>query len=178
MNLFVDTSSKYLIFSLFDNTVKAMKIIETNKNQSELFINELDDFLTSNDITLKEIDMFFFAQGPGSFTGIRVGLSFAKALRVSGYSNVYTIDSLDYLFDNYNNDEAIIDARSNRYFYKEIKDGNFEDAIIIDAEKIRNINDVKSYDNSLKNICNNVIQLVAMNKYSTNLESNYIKEAF
>ena len=40
----------------------------------------LDDLLSSNGITIGEIDLIAYGMGPGSFTGLRIGASAAQAL--------------------------------------------------------------------------------------------------
>ncbi|MDF9867188.1 tRNA threonylcarbamoyladenosine biosynthesis protein TsaB [Bacilli bacterium PM5-3] len=178
MNLFIDTSNNYIIFSLFSNdSVMDYTCIETNRNQSEIFIDELNNFLLKNNYKLEQIDNFFFAQGPGSFTGIRVGLTVAKALKVSGCNNVYVLSSLEILFNQYNDCKAIIDARGNKYYYQKVKDGVFSTPTIIEKDSI-DIQDAKQYENSFENIAENVLNLVKAKRYSLDIDSLYIKDAF
>ncbi|MDL2211495.1 tRNA (adenosine(37)-N6)-threonylcarbamoyltransferase complex dimerization subunit type 1 TsaB [Erysipelotrichaceae bacterium OttesenSCG-928-M19] len=178
MNLYIDTSSSYLIFSLFDKKVKDYHLIETNKNQSEIFIESLNTFLNNNNITLKDINNFFFARGPGSFTGIRVGLTFAKALKSSGYNNIYTISSLEVLMNDFSYSQAIIDARGQKYYYQEVKNEVFSQPKIIETASITNLNDYCTYENSLTKIIENVVELVKIERYSSDIYSEYIKDAF
>lgn len=175
MNLFIDTTSNYIIFSLFDENVIASKIIETKQNQSEIFIDEFSLFLNENSLKITDIINFFFARGPGSFTGVRVGLTFAKGLKVSGYKNIYTLSSIEILFDQYQNNSATIDARGNKYYYQEIKDGVFLEPKIVEN---LDITTTRNYSNSLDKIAQNVVNLVNEKRYSKNLDPLYIKEAF
>ena len=178
MNLFVDTTNSYIILALFNDRLIAQTIVETNKNQSEIFFNVLDSFLVENNTAINNIENYYFAAGPGSFTGIRVGLSFAKALLCSGKKNVFTISSLDMLFDNYHNSKAIIDARGDKYYLKEINNGVFGPVKLVSCDEINNPDEYCSYANSCAQIPFNVVELVKLKKYSSTIDSIYVKDAF
>jgi tRNA threonylcarbamoyladenosine biosynthesis protein TsaB len=47
---------------------------------SERMMSAIDYALKQSDMTIDEIDIFSVASGPGSFTGLRIGLSTAKGL--------------------------------------------------------------------------------------------------
>ena len=56
-----------------------MFFLETEfSKHSETFFPLLDNFLKQNDTDLKDVDVFGVVVGPGSFTGIRIGLSVVK----------------------------------------------------------------------------------------------------
>lgn len=178
MNIFIDTSNSYIIFAVFnDNKVVISKEIPTNRNQAEIFIDEYDKFLNENKLKTSDFDSFYFGAGPGSFTGIRVGLSFAKALQVSGYENIYTINSLYLLVDNYQSAKALIDARGNKSYYLELQDMKEIKYGLFNNDDL-NLENTKTYDNSLSKIPDNVLKAIEHGKYSDKIESIYIKEAF
>ena len=54
--------------------------IEAPKGHGSVIYQQINALLASHHITLGDIDCYSGASGPGSFTGIRVGLSVAKAL--------------------------------------------------------------------------------------------------
>ena len=49
-------------------------------SHSNTLLADLDQLLTETKITLAEIDLFTVAAGPGSFTGLRIGIATTKAL--------------------------------------------------------------------------------------------------
>jgi tRNA threonylcarbamoyladenosine biosynthesis protein TsaB len=53
---------------------------EPNVSHSNTLLKEIDDLLKSAGVSLKQIDLFSVAVGPGSFTGLRIGIATAKAL--------------------------------------------------------------------------------------------------
>lgn len=178
MNIFIDTSNSYIIFVVFDNDkIIISKMIKTNRNQAEIFIDEYERFLNEHKLKVSDFNSFYFAAGPGSFTGIRVGLSFAKALKASGYNNIYTINSLYLLIDDYQNVKALIDARGNKSYYLEIQDGKETTYGLFNNNDL-SLENTKTYDNSLSQIPDNVINAINHGNYSDKIESIYLKKAF
>jgi tRNA threonylcarbamoyladenosine biosynthesis protein TsaB len=54
----------------------------------------VDELLRLNSLSIKDIDGFAVAAGPGSFTGIRIGLSTAKALAFASGKPVAPVSTL------------------------------------------------------------------------------------
>jgi tRNA threonylcarbamoyladenosine biosynthesis protein TsaB len=52
-------------------------------SQSSRLLQDINDSLKEADVSLKEVDLFACASGPGSFTGLRIGIATLKALAVS-----------------------------------------------------------------------------------------------
>jgi tRNA threonylcarbamoyladenosine biosynthesis protein TsaB len=178
MNIFIDTSNSYIIFVVFDDdNVIVSKTIKTNRNQAEIFFDEYENFLKEDNLKIDDFNAFYFGAGPGSFTGIRVGLSIAKALKVSGHDNVYTINSLYLLVDDYQNSKVAIDARGNKSYYLELQDEKETKYGLFNNDDL-NLEKAKTYDNSLSKIPDNVIKAINHGKYSEKIESVYLKKAF
>ncbi len=99
---------------------------------SETFFPLLDDFLRNHKTKLEDIDVFGVCVGPGSFTGIRIGLSVAKMFAYVFQKPCVCVTSLEVLayniFDNLKVGEkvcSIINAGSQNLYYQIFrKDGN------------------------------------------------------
>jgi tRNA threonylcarbamoyladenosine biosynthesis protein TsaB len=61
---------------------------------SSILFDQLQKLLRRNNIELKEIDIYAAAAGPGSFTGIRIGLSAAKSLAFANAKPCYGVSNL------------------------------------------------------------------------------------
>jgi tRNA threonylcarbamoyladenosine biosynthesis protein TsaB len=74
-------------------------IAETRLNvkttHSERLLTAVNNTLTQSEMTLDDIDVFAVAIGPGSFTGLRIGLSTVKGLSYATGKAVVTIPTLD-----------------------------------------------------------------------------------
>lgn len=78
MILFADTSSDDTKIALIDMKTKSFadEMIFPGKGvQSEVLLRKIDDLLVSNEITKKSLEAIIAVTGPGSYTGLRIGLS-------------------------------------------------------------------------------------------------------
>ena len=81
ISLFLDTSTKYLCIGIAKDHKVIYKLQqEAAKQQSELTIPFLSKALNENGLTLNDVDEVNVTIGPGSFTGIRIGMCIAKVL--------------------------------------------------------------------------------------------------
>ena len=93
-----DTSGEMCVLALAeeDGTVKAVTVFEGRRTLSRRLMGEIDSLLTRNGLTLPDLTAFAVGLGPGSFTGVRVGVTTAKTLaQVTGKSlvGVGTLDA-------------------------------------------------------------------------------------
>jgi tRNA threonylcarbamoyladenosine biosynthesis protein TsaB len=64
---------------------------------AETAIERMQQVLSSGGFTLKDIDLIVFGRGPGTFTGVRIGLSTVKGVALAGDARVIGISSLEAL---------------------------------------------------------------------------------
>lgn len=77
MNLFIDTSSRDKIILKLDEKLYVKDVGDT---RSQMLLPFLDEVLKKEKKTIHDIKKLEVATGPGSFTGIRVGVSAAQTL--------------------------------------------------------------------------------------------------
>lgn len=96
--LCIDTSSKLCGVGIFENE-KLIDKIELNNGltHSETLMPILKQILEKNSLVLKDFDLIAIDIGPGSFTGIRIGVATAKAFSDSLTISCVGIDSLEIL---------------------------------------------------------------------------------
>jgi len=82
MNLFIDTSGLETKVSLADNkaNVSAEKKWPAGQNQSEELLIEIDKLFSQSGYHKDNLESISVVVGPGSYTGIRVGVATANAL--------------------------------------------------------------------------------------------------
>ena len=117
--LAIDTSGNHLSIVLFYNDkVISMHDKNINLKHSVTLLPALEDMLENNGVSLSEIDVFCSVIGPGSFTGIRIGVSTVKALAYAFDKKVLQVTSFDVLA--YNKPSAkvltLIDAKHGHYY--------------------------------------------------------------
>ncbi len=82
MLLSLDTSTLTLSAALLtrEGEVLEHRLVGPPKRQSEILPGELESLLAAHGRTLREVTGFVVGLGPGSFTGLRIGLSTVKGL--------------------------------------------------------------------------------------------------
>ncbi|MDI6878959.1 MAG: tRNA (adenosine(37)-N6)-threonylcarbamoyltransferase complex dimerization subunit type 1 TsaB [Desulfitobacteriaceae bacterium] len=79
--LTIDTTTKVTALALAEaGSVVAEGFLHTRKTHSERLLPMLDQLLTAADWKLKELGFIGVVRGPGSFTGIRIGLATAQGM--------------------------------------------------------------------------------------------------
>ena len=125
MILYIDTSSSYLYTGIVENGKIVVEIKkEYNHELSKTALPEIVSMFEDNAIEPKEINKIIVVNGPGSFTGIRIGITIAKVYAWSLKVPITTITSLEAMAMSSINDMirvAIIDARR-EYCYASIID--------------------------------------------------------
>lgn len=118
--LAISTSSNTCSVSLLEDN-KCIKELNINneKTHSEKLMPLIDELFTSVGLTLKDVNLIACDNGPGSFTGLRIGIATVKALAEVQGIPVIGCSSLDALSYNVQNSEyicSLIDARNNQVY--------------------------------------------------------------
>lgn len=175
--LAIDTSSAICSVALLEND----KLIDKNeindgKTHSENLMPLLDELLKRNSCDIKNIDMLACCTGPGSFTGIRIGVATIKPIAEILNIKIASVTSLETLAKNVEKIEdsesivSLIDARNNQV-YCGVFDNNYNKKEEYFADDINVIiNDIKKYE---KIIC--VGNGALLHKELLNKELNHVE---
>lgn len=94
--LYIDTSSSYLYAGIVsDNELISEIKEEYGQSLSEVALPRIVSMFENNNLKAQDIDKIIVVDGPGSFTGIRIGLTIAKVYAWSLNIPITTIKSLD-----------------------------------------------------------------------------------
>lgn len=94
--LFISTYDKLITIALLKNSKQITVLEEVSKqNHSTLVMPMIDNILKSNSITTNDLNEIIVVNGPGSFTGVRIGVVIAKTLAYSLNIPIKTITSLE-----------------------------------------------------------------------------------
>ena len=87
---------------------------------SQTLMTLVDSVLDSAFLTLSDIDGFAVSAGPGSFTGIRIGISALKGMAEAENKPCFAVSTLRAIAENITHENTIInavmDARCNQYY--------------------------------------------------------------
>lgn len=126
-SFFINTATKISTISLLNDfeLIDSMTITN-NKDLSSYLFGYIQDLFSRNKVSPEDIDKIFVSIGPGSFTGIRIGLTVAKTWSSLYKIPLYSISTLEILASvNRENSYScsLIDARRN-YVYAGIYDSS------------------------------------------------------
>lgn len=140
ISLLIDTSDHILAVGLFkDSECIASFEQEANRKTSELLIPTIDALLNETSLTIKEIEAIVVACGPGSYTGIRIGISFVKTLLVVLPNiKVYTVSSLQ-ASCGLNSGVVFSDAKSKRVYLSHSKKGALTQPVITPLKSLSSL---------------------------------------
>lgn len=124
--LALDCSTKVASVSAANGARIVTKTSDNPKGHSETLNKIINCCLEELGLNFSEIDRIAVTIGPGSFTGIRVALSIAKALGYSLKIPIYTIDTLTLLSKNNLSHDieitySMINAHKNMVFFSAFK---------------------------------------------------------
>lgn len=176
--LFIDSSRKSLSVALAEeDKLLFVSNVNSYSKHSNFLMNEIKSILSKSNLKIYDIDNIVVLNGPGSFTGIRVGVTIAKTICWTLSKKLYQLNNLEALKVGINNDmviSVIPDKSSNSYV------------------GIYNLNDsVEAYlwvDDELFNIENKNITIVSMEEndfvnslkeklsFNNNVNVNIIKD--
>ena len=143
--LIVDTSYNKLVVAVMAGDRVAHKIIsEGIKKNNSLVLPTIDYVLKELNIELKDVDYYACVVGPGSFTGVRIGVSTLNAFNDVFGKPLVAIPALEVIAYNIHADKFMtsIDARHDNY-YSAIFSGDYTHSI----EYICNTkNDLDAFD--------------------------------
>lgn len=192
--LLIDTSTSNIIVSIInDDSI----IYQYNENVSSDMASKIlpiiDNGLKNLNLGLNDINKIFVINGPGSFTGIRVGVTVAKTIAWALKKNIIALSSLELMATTPTNKKYLvpmIDARRGNVF-----SGIYDSELnIIEEDRLVNLNDFLcglnedyefiSYDNisceCLLKPAINVLKIINKHKNDLgvnphNLNPNYLK---
>ena len=107
--LAIDTSTDYLSLAVM-NGEKSISRIHKNapRSHSSLLLPMIDRILKRSKTAMKDIDGFCLSIGPGSFTGLRIGVATVKGLALIMKKPVAAVPTLDAIAENAGRSRGII----------------------------------------------------------------------
>lgn len=118
--LFMDTSSFFINVAIVeDNKILHSHFEEIKKDMSSRIIPLIEDCFNNVNFNIDDIDKLFVVNGPGSFTGVRVGVTVAKTICWSLKKDLIPLSSLEVIASTPSNKKynvGLIDARRGNVF--------------------------------------------------------------
>ena len=145
--LVIDSATKYLYVALFDGDNCLEKFHEEGHNDHSVkLMTEVEKLCINNGLKIKDLDEIIVGIGPGSYTGLRIGVVVAKMFGWNNDIPVKTISSLALMASSYLGKELIIpeiDARRGNSFLGVYKNEGKGLSLVMD-EELTNLENFKS----------------------------------
>lgn len=150
--LSLDTSTPVLSLSLRTSSSYEERKIIGNFSHSENLLGEIKSMTGRAGIELKDLELLICTKGPGSFTGLRVGMAGLKGISLATSSPLVSVPTLMVIEESVKSlwrgpILSVIDAKKKKFYFRlsnqgEVivsdRDGNPEDAI----ESIKDLKNV------------------------------------
>ena len=105
---------------LEDNKLIASAYTNVKLTHSQTLMPMIESTLSSSKTNINEIDGFAISNGPGSFTGVRIGISAIKGLAAANKTPCAAVSTLLAMAQNYSDTDcivcAVMDARCNQLY--------------------------------------------------------------
>ena len=195
--LYIDTSSSYLYTAIVENGKLLSEIKEEfGQSLSEVALPKIASMFEKTNLEAKDIDKIIVVDGPGSFTGIRIGITIAKVYAWSLDIPITTITSLEAMALSSGEETVhvpMINARRG-YVYTAIYDKDYKELLkpqhirledlqeklqtideyeFISNDKFEGIENIKEYNPNLEKIVNYFKDKDSVNPHAVNPE--YLK---
>ena len=171
ISLFIDTSLEDVSIALVKDDKELSLIHENIPGKHSIYVTKyIDDILKENNLSPESVDEIIVVNGPGSFTGIRIGVTIAKMFaylenirivtitslkaRVIGEKSNYLLTTIDAKHGNYY--VGLYDENYNTIEEKFSNEEEIEKLInkfspkIVDREKSYNVEEIVKYSKKLE----------------------------
>ena len=124
--LLIDSSSGNIEFALYENNkISINKKLDSEINADSLIYELLKELGSSNRL-IKDVDVVSLSNGPGSFTGLRIGSAIAEGICFANNCKLVEIPTLDIIANKYKNDGELIalifsNSRTQEFYFAEYK---------------------------------------------------------
>lgn len=199
--LYIDTSSSYLYTGICEDDKLLCEVKkEFGHSLSEEALPEIVSMFTANNLSAQDIDKIIVVNGPGSFTGIRIGITIAKVYAWSLNIPITTISALEAMMLSSKENKVhvpMIDARR-KYVFSAIYDENnrqilkpqhikiedlkhelenIGDYVVITNDELDDFEITESYNPDIEKIVNYFKDKEAINPHAVNPDYLKLTEA-
>ena len=158
--LVVDSSKKQAYVGVITDSKSFGYTLQQQEKHSENLLMRIEEVVVRSDLKLNDFDVYSAVVGPGSFTGIRVGLSTIKAFNIVNNKKLVALNSFEPFLQVCKYGVILLNSTHTSYYYALVKAGTIEemgtvsvddlpklvkdkDVYMLDYEKSENLGDLK-----------------------------------
>ena len=170
--LFIDTHDELITVGLVSESKVLIKEQSSYHKHAVYLVPMVRNLLSENMLTVKDICNIVCVNGPGSFTGLRIGLTVGKVLAYSLGVPIYLISSLEaYLVSSEVSGKVLAVIKDTKGYY--VRGGDVKEQYVTD------LSEFSGYSVVLKKLDVRKVVNEALRKSSVNVHlvrANYVKE--
>lgn len=175
ITLFIDTSTTTLTVALIKEGIVLEESTVSSSEHSKHTLPEIEKLFKNNNIEPKSVNKIMVTNGPGSFTGIRIGVTIAKTYAWACNINIVPISTLKaYALskDNYDYYVPMIDARRS-CVYAGIYDVNYDEVLNDTYISLENLKEKTKELSNILYISNDNIKEINIENVKLNVQKIY-----
>lgn len=170
--LFIDTHAELITVGLYDGVKLLYKTKESHYSHAVYLAPMVRDILKENSLSVRDIKDIVAVNGPGSFTGLRIGLAHAKTLAYSLNVPIYLISTLtSYLVSSDEKDNKVCVLEDNKGYYVSEFDSN--NNVVFPEEYLEDVNEFQ--DKFIVPMHLDVIKVIEYAKRSNPVDAHLVR---
>ena len=173
--LIIDTTWENLVVVGINDKKEYIRNIQLDKlNHQKTLLNTIDEVLKECAMGIGEVDAIAVVVGPGSFTGIRIGISTALGLSFESDTKRVELNAFEVIGYKYTGKVAVDAGHGNSYIAK-INNGIIEDVTFLEGKEIKSGYIQRSDINYVKNLISLTKDKISSKKYSEGYTPFYVR---
>lgn len=118
MNVIINTAYSTIELYFFEKEKKEGKLftITSNNNHTKKLYELYYDAIKDLNIKTKDLNKIYIVNGPGSYTGLRIGMVFAKTIAMIQNIEIAPLNLLEIVYYTNNEKIVLLDARGGKFF--------------------------------------------------------------
>ncbi len=137
--LIIDTTKKTAHIIAYVNNVVFNSVSLKDEKHSETVFTQIEKVLTEAKVELKDIDAYACVTGPGSFTGIRIGMTIVKSFYSVYNKPLISANVFEILSDYVKDGVVLLFSTHTSYYYGKISNSKVVDYGIINKDNLSGI---------------------------------------
>lgn len=134
--LIVDSSKKRASIQVVTDDRIMGHTLDENEKHSENLLYRIDEVINRVDLELSDIDVYAGVVGPGSFTGIRVGLSTIKAFNLVNNKKLVSLNAFEPFLSVVKNGIVLLNSTRTSFYYAIIKSGKIDTMDLVSIDNL------------------------------------------
>jgi len=138
----IDTSNEnFLFIKLVNKEVQKHILLKEKRCHMKELAPSINRLLESEGLKITDLDFIALNEGPGSWTGLRIGFSTIKTLWQVTKINVVTYSNFELLMHKYKTKTGVflVKSSNDKYYYWVLNDGDLYAQDVISKDALREI---------------------------------------